>query len=433
MADPILALDLGTTSAKALVIDADQRVLVRAERPVETVCAQPGWSEQDALAIQRAAGEAAVEALAMSPVRPRAAAFSCAMHGIVPLDRAGAPLAMLRTWADVRGASVAESLRRGGDQKALELRCGTPVHASSPLCKLAAMRVGEPALFGVASAFVSAKELLLRSWCDSAVVDLSIASATGLLGLDALDWDREALEMAGVGVEQLSALVPTRHVVEAVRGPLRGMPVVVGASDGCLANLGVGAMGQGVVAVTLGTSGAARIVDSERSGGGGLFCYVLDDAEWVIGGAVNDMGNAVRLVAERLFGDAGEPVSALLEAAGTSVPGARGARFIPGLFGQRFPDYTAEPSGGFVDEGSFASADLGRAVLEGVIDGLGAVVDALRARRSSVRCVRAGGGLVRSPLVQQILADRVGVPLEVGEDWDASALGAARLARRALG
>ncbi|MEY2982302.1 MAG: hypothetical protein RL562_2529 [Planctomycetota bacterium] len=433
MAGPILALDLGTTSVKALVVDTEQRVLARAERPVETCSPRPGWSEQDVVAIQRAAEGAANEAMAASATRPVAAALSCAMHGIVPLDRAGAPLAPLRTWADSRGAAVAAALRSTGAHAELERRCGTPVHASSPLCKLSSMREAEPGLFRAASAFVSAKEFLIRAWCGRAVVDRSLGSATGLMALASGAWDRDALAFVGLDADRLSELVPTRCVVEAVRGPLRGLPVVVGASDGCLANLGVGAMGDGIAAATLGTSGAARVVDRERSGGDGLFCYVLDDGEWVVGGAVNDMGNAVRLVAERLFPGVDDPVTILLAAAGTSEPGARGARFVPGVFGQRFPGYTAEPSGGFVEEAGFEPADLGRAVVEGVIDGLGAVVDALRARPGGLRCVRAGGGLVRSPLVQRVLAERVGVPLEVGEDWDASALGAAVLARRALG
>lgn len=433
MADLILALDLGTTSAKALVLDPDQRVVARAERPIDTVVSRPGWSEQDASAIQRSAVEAVEEVLSAASERPAAAALSCAMHGVLPLDSRGAPLAMLRTWADARGADAAAALRSVGAHVELERRCGTPVHASSPLCKLASMREREPELFGAAAAFVSAKEFLLRAWCGQPVVDLSIASATGMLDLGSLDWDSAAMELSGVDAGRLSSLVPTRHVVEAVRGPLRGLPVVVGASDGCLANLGVAAMGGGIAAVTLGTSGAARVVDRDRSGGGGLFCYALDEGEWVVGGAVNDMGNAVRLVAERLFPSAAEPVAALLAAAETSVPGARGARYVPGVFGRRFPDYTAEACGGFEDEAGFTPADLGRAVLEGVVDGLGAVVDALRARAAGLTCVRAGGGLVRAPLVRKILADRVGVPLEVGEDWDASALGAARLARRALG
>ncbi len=433
MTESILALDLGTTSVKALVVDASQHVIARAERPVETEAKRPGWSEQDVVAIRLAAEQAASEVLASTADRPIAASLSCAMHGVVALDAAGEPMAPLRTWADVRGSAVAASLRGAGAHVELESRCGTPVHASSPLCKLAAMRADEPVLFGSAAVFVSAKEFLLRTWCDAPVVDRSLASATGLLALASGEWDRGALALAGVDADRLSELVPTRHVVEAVRGPLRGLPVVVGASDGCLANLGVGAMGDGFAAATLGTSGAARVVDRAPSGSPGLFCYVLDDGEWVIGGAVNDMGNAVRLVAERLFAGVDDPVTTLLEAAGTSEPGARGARFVPGVFGQRFPGYTAEPSGGFVDEAGFRAADLGRAVIEGVIDGLGAVVDALRARSGGLRCVRAGGGLVRSPLVQRVLADRVGVPLEVGEDWDASALGAAVLARRALG
>jgi gluconokinase len=437
MADelPILALDLGTSSVKALAVDPDGRVAARAERPLVTLRPQPGRAEQDAEAALSAAAEAVAEVLASDRRRPAALALSCAMHGVIPLGADGAVLGPLRTWADARGAGIARRWRADGSWRALQERTGTPVHASSPLCKIAAIAAEEPELFAAARRFVSLKELLLLRWCGAAVVDLSLATATGLCALRTGAWDEEALALAGIDAGRLSTIQPTRHRLTAVAGPARGLPVVVGASDGCLANLGVGAVVEGLVAVTLGTSGAARaVVDAPGiAADSGLFCYALDAGEWVVGGAVDDMGNALQWAADHLFAEveAGARVVALLASAAAAPPGARGARFVPRLGGSRFPDYDSRPRGGFVDLSiAHGRDDLARAVVEGLIDGLGGVVDALRTVGLRVDEVRAGGGLLRSKLVAGLLEQRVAAPLRVAEVVDASALGAALLARR---
>src|SRR3712207_3755917 len=105
--------------------------------------------------------------------------------------------------------------------------------------------------------------------------------------------------MLGLSEEKLSCPVPTTHVVEGLEpeyaerlGLDRGTPFVVGANDGVLANLGVGATEPGVVACSIGTSGAVREVvdrpqiDDELR----LFCYALTEDRWVIGGPVNNGG-----------------------------------------------------------------------------------------------------------------------------------------------
>src|SRR5207302_9646531 len=101
-------------------------------------------------------------------------------------------------------------------------------------------------------------------------VHASCASATGLYDLRRRRWDPEALELAGVGADQLAEVVPTTTVAGALRAEVArvaglpaGVPVVVGAGDGPLANLGVGAVRPGVAAVSLGTSGAIRATCTE--------------------------------------------------------------------------------------------------------------------------------------------------------------------------
>lgn len=440
----VLALDLGSTSAKALVVAPDGRVFARAEEPIVTVHGADGIAEIDVEEALEAARRAVQQVAPACGGRPRAFALACAMHGVVPIDADARPLARLRTWADARGADIARELRADGSWRALQEQSGTPVHASSPLCKIAAMRRHEPALFDAAHAFVSLKEVLLRRLCGAEVIDASLASATGLWDLARRAWNPAALTIAGVGAERLSRIVPTRHIetdwlpgTAARFGLDARTPIQIGASDGCLANVGLGALGHGVAAASVGTSAAARAavrrprVDADR----GLFCYALDEEVWIVGGAVNDMGNAVQWLSDLLFHDvAPQRRHAAFMAAAARVPdGARGLRFTPGLSGTRFPDYAATPRGGF--EGlaiAHGRDECARAMLEGLASQLAGIIAAMRSQDIAIDCVRLGGGLTRAKVFRAILAERIGVRIEGDDEPDATALGAAQLAWAAL-
>ena len=444
--DAVLALDLGTSSAKAVLVGRDGSVLARAEEAIETISAAPGIAEQDADRALDAARRAVVAVAPACGGRPRALALACAMHGVLPIDRDDRALSPLRTWADARGDEVARELRASDAWRTLQERTGTPVHASSPLCKLAAWRREDRALFARAAAFVSLKELLLRRLCDASVVDVSLASATGLMDLRSGDWDESALAIAGVTRDRLSRIVGTRQLITSWRtnaaesfGLDPRTPIVIGASDGCLANLGLDAIRPGVAAASLGTSAALRVA-IDRPGmpaDSGLFCYALDDGLWIAGGATNAAGNLLEWLPDRCYSEhpRSRRIDALLADAGRSPDGARGVRCSAAFAGTRFPDYDARPRGAFSGL-SFAHdrADLARAALEAISGGIASIATALRAQGIACARVRIGGGLARSPLVREILAGQLGALLEpLGEDArDATALGAARLAFAAL-
>ena len=105
-----------------------------------------------------------------------------------------------------------------------------------------------------------------------------------------------------------------------------GTPVVAGASDGVLANVGVGAVTPGVVACSIGTSGAIRGVVSEArvDARGSVFCYVLVPGRWVVGGATNNGGNVLRWLGRVIGADLADPDTGLTELAATAPPGRRG-------------------------------------------------------------------------------------------------------------
>ena len=286
------------------------------------------------------------------------------------------------------------------------------------------------------------KEYILLRMAGVLVVDESIASATGLYNLAARDWDDGALSLAGVRREQLPGLHATTDVVARLDadapgwGLPAGTPVVVGASDGVLANLGVGAVGPGVVACSIGTSSAIRgVVPRARvDDQGRVFCYVLVPGRWVVGGASNNGGNVLRWLGRVMGADLADPDVGLTVLASSVPPGAEGLLMLPYLSGERAPRWSGDPEGALLGlTQRHTGAHIARAALEAVCLQLALVLDAMRAAGLEPTELRATGGFAHSPFWRQLLADVLGMPIGFPAGEQGSAVGAGLLGHVALG
>ncbi len=448
MSKNCLAIDIGTTSAKALIIDTHGRIKASAAVHYPLHHAANGRAEQDPYEILRAATEAARQAVQQSQLKPaevHCLSFSSAMHSLIALDRAGEPLTPCITWADNRAAAYVRTLRDAGEAEEIYRATGTPIHPMSPLLKLIWMREQAAEIFNQAYKFVGIKEFVISRWCGSYVVDESIASATGLYSLYDRQWHLPSLQLVGLDAERLAHLVPTTHTLPGLipqwadqLGLAPHTPVVVGASDGVLANVGVGAMGQGNYAVTIGTSGAVRtVVDKPITDElGRTFCYVLTEDRWVVGGAINNGGILLRWVRDELAtkeameaAQVGEdPYDRLLSLAAEVPPGSQGLIVLPLFTGERAPYWNADVRGVFFGLSlSHGKKHMIRAVLEGICYAMRSVADAVAATAGKPAQLRASGGFARSPLWRQMLADCIGAPLAVPNTIESSAVGAAAL------
>ena len=441
-ANVVLGVDIGTTSAKAVAFDADGRALGRGETAYQLLEPEPGQAVQDPVAMVE--GTLAAVRTAAAAARDRGArivalSLSGAMHSLVGLDGAGRALTPLITWADMRATEQAERLRR--EHPELHDRTGTPLHPMAPLAKLVWFAENEPGTFAAVRRWAGIKELVVARITGAWAVDHSIASGTGLLNLQALDWDREALAIAGIDADRLSPLVPTteRLALDAAAGELgldADLPVIVGAGDGPLANLGLGAVRPGVAACSIGTSGALRLmverpaVDPQRS----VFCYALTPGRWVVGGAINNGGVVLRWAGEALAPDLGERAEVQLLALAERVPpGSDGLIMLPYLLSERAPHWSSEPRGAYVGlTRHHRRGHLVRAALEGVCQQLALVLASMRDAGNEVHEIRATGGFARSALWRQMLADALGMPIGFAAGHEGSAFGAALLGMEAL-
>ncbi|HZG54922.1 gluconokinase [Paenibacillus sp.] len=452
----IVAADIGTTSTKAVVVDENGvvRASLSVEYPLHTPA--PGRAEQDPDEIERAVAEAVRAAVAKADIRPddiRCVVFSAAMHSLIALDREGAPLTPSITWADNRAAAYVDVLKQQTDAQAIYAATGTPIHPMSPLLKLMWLKDLDPDTFGKARKFVGIKEYVLGKWFPHAelVVDHSIASATGLFSLATRDWHAPSLAAAGVDASRLPALVSTTHVLEGLPsataerlGLAPGTPVVVGASDGVLANVGAGALESDKFAVTIGTSGAVRaIVDAPRTDATGrTFCYALTDDKWVVGGAINNGGALFRWVRDHLATKEADearaagvdPYERLTELAQTAPAGSDGLILLPLFAGERAPYWNADVRGVYFGLSlAHGKPHMVRAALEGVGYAVRSVAEAVADAAGKPGKIVASGGFARSPFWRQTIADILGAPLTVPDAIESSALGAAALGRVALG
>jgi gluconokinase len=445
----MIGLDLGTTNCKAVLLDADGHVKAKASDGYTLQIPNPRSAELDVRHVWEAAKKV-LRSVAESTSTPlQGICFSGAMHSLFPVaDDAGTPIANAMTWADARATAVYRSLLADTDSHALYRRTGCPVHSTYHLQRLRWWDRVEPEQTQQARLWVGLKDWILHALTGVWASDLSLASTTGLLNLQSLTWDTGVLRLAGVLADQLPPLVSPTAVVgglteqaAAATGLPAGLPVIAGGSDGAMASLGTGIARPGQMVITVGTSGAVRKVVGEPwfDPGERTFCYLLTDKPeplWFIGGAINNGGLTLQWAREKLYPDleGGAGYDQLALDAASVPPGAEGVFLLPYFAGERSPHWAPKDRGMMYGLGmQHNRAHFSRAAMEGVANCLADVWDALYGSETSNEMVRVTGGITRTPLWVQIVADMLGVPLMALEVADTSATGAALLGMYALG
>jgi gluconokinase len=444
----VLALDIGTSSARALICDA-------AGDPILGLVAQESYAPQadsagastftpQALLAATSVAIDAVLAAAGDAARTIAGvALDSFWHSLVAVDGHNQPLTPIFTWADTRPRQAAHELRATLDGAAIHQRTGAPLHASFWPAKLRWLRQKQPEIVANAALFISVGEWLQRCFLGRSVTSLSMASGTGLLATQARAWDMDLVAELGIRPTQLPPLGDLGDALTglapdyAARWPMLGrVPWFPAIGDGAAANVGSDCTTPARPALTIGTTSAMRVILplDDRPLPPALFRYLLDRNRAVIGGAFSEGGNLLAW----LETVCNLPSLAQVEvAAARLAPAAHGITILPFIAGER--------SLGWHDDARLVLAgmtvattptELVRAALEALALRLGAlhvVLGKMVPESAAAPLAASGGTLWQSPLLQQIVADVLGVPLTFTATREASACGAARLALAALG
>ncbi len=223
-----------------------------------------------------------------------------------------------------------------------------------------------------------------------------MAAATGLLNMNSSTWDAEALNETGLTEKQLPELVETTDKFRGIKseyakviGIDKDVYFVMGATDGALSTIGVGAIQTGVLAINIGTSAAVRtFVDKPRiDPKARLYCYPVMKGKYLVGGPINNGGIVLNWAHDSLFGGEVEAAKLLnidsydmLSKIAATVPaGSDGLIFHPYLGGERAPLWDANARGSFFGlNRKHTRAHMIRAVMEGIMYNLYSVTLALK-------------------------------------------------------
>jgi gluconokinase len=432
----VLALDLGTSSVRALVFDERGATVpgVLARRPTELRIDDHGMAELDPDQVVAAIGECLDELAGKGQLDAVGhVAASCAWHSVIAVAADGRRLTGALTWADTRAARLVDQVRRRADLDRLQAATGARPHTlywTVKLPWLAAEITPPPA------AYLGLAEHVTGALLGDPSASPSMASGTGLLDLTAVEWHPEALALAGVDKDALPALAGHGWTGRFAPEGARRWPALAEAAwhpvtgDGAASNVGASCVTPDRAAVNIGTSAAIRAVHGPEEGGPlhrDLWRYLVDDRRMVTGAAYSGAGNLYAWLRGVLALPDGNRTEAALA---TVPPGANGVVVMPYHAGARPPLDLAAGSG-VVAGLSLATTpvEILAATLEAVCYRLAAGFEALAASLpAEPEVIASGGAVVASPWWQQTLADVLGRPVRVVDEPEASARGAALLA-----
>jgi len=440
-----LGIDLGTGSCKSVVINENGDILGFGVGEYAGSDAHDRWQEQNPGMLLQAAIASVRNALSRAEVDSNQCAglsIGGALHSLLALDRNGEPLTGVITWADGRAVDQAEAVRRQPLAARLYQQTGCPAHGMYPLYKIMWLRENRPEVFAKAWRYVSAKEYVCARLTGEYLLDYCLAAGSGLLNTHSLAWEPLCLDAAGIRQDQLAAPVFPLTVHKGLdpdmarqMGIRRDVPVVLGSSDAANSNLGAGAVLPWQATCMVGTSGAFRvlcphpILDRQARS----WCYVVDQAHWLVGGAINNGGVALSWLRDCLNQALSDSAVAgslsfedVLALARRSPAGSGGVICLPFFAGERSPYWNLNARAAFFGLGlSHGAIHLSRALVEGIAFRFKSLSDVLDEVGVAVKQVIASGGFTQSNFWLQVITDVLNREMVIPPWGETSCLGAA--------
>jgi sugar (pentulose or hexulose) kinase len=432
----LLGVDLGTSSAKAVLVDDRGEVVVAASAPCDVDRPRPGWAEADPERWWSAAVAATRQLPPAARAGVRAIGLSGHMHGAVLVDARGTAVRPAILWLDARSGDVLARWPEAAAQRAGNL---ATAGMTGPTLLWLAER--EPASLSAARWVMLAKDWLRLRLTGEAATDPSDATGTVLADADGA-WDVTLLASLGLARELFPAVRASAEAAGALRteaagelGLPAGVPVATGAGDTLAAAFGIGLYRERDAQLSIGSSAQALVARADRptfsprlnvfrsANPAGLprWCQM---AAMLNGGLALDWARrALGLGWDDALSRAFAPEAERSEAV-----------FLPYLTGERTPWMDPHVRGAWAALGAGdGPGALMRAAFLGVAFGIRAGLEALREQGALLSRLRLAGGGTVHPAWRQLLADVLGAPLEAVSCPHASGRGAALLAGLAAG
>lgn len=444
----VIGIDVGTTGAKVVLVDAAGKTIGETTRKYETVQPQSSWFEQDPedwwIATRDGISEVVARFLDGRSEGITSIGLTGQYHGLVALTEDGSVIRPCILWNDQRTGPQYQSIIDTIGQDGMRRVVASIGGLYSTLCKLLWVRDNEPENYEKIRHVLLPKDYVRFRLTGEFATDVSDASGTAILDVRAREWSEEMCENFGIDTGILPRVYESHEITGTVRSDVAGslglpsdVTVVAGAGDQACAALGNGIFDEGVVGLSLGTSGVLYAATNEpRTDPNGrldAFCHAVP-GRWALLGVTNAAAASLAWLVNSFI-----PANSLSEeemyrlygaAAETVPPGSEGLLFLPYLAGERHPHRDPEARGAFFGlNARHEFKHAYRAVMEGVAFSFRDCIEVMRNLGVHDSDMRGTGGGLRSRLWSSIQANVIGRPIKTrpGSDTGA-AYGAAMLA-----
>lgn len=439
----ILAIDIGTTSVKVLIMAADGKVLSEAGVPHQLLSFKPGWAEEMPV-LWHAGVVMAMDKLKTQVPQALAEVAVIGVCGMVPaivlLDEEGCPVRNAILQNDARCGEQIRKLREGIDQNWLFEHTGDLTNQQHILPRLLWVKEHEPENWARVRHVMGSYDFINYMLTGEFSLEKNWAVESGVWDIHENRFIEEMLEFYGIPaswfppVHEPSDVIGTLKPEAASRlGLPADIPVIAGSADHVAATLACGIVEPGDLLIKFGGAGdilycTDRAVTDRR-----LFFDVHDvPGKFLLNGCMAASGSLLKWYVDGILGSAAD--FAQLDAEAEKIPaGSDGLVVLPYFSGEKTPIFDPDARGVFFGMTlAHTKAHIYRAILESVIFGFRHHLDVMKEMGiEPVRIYAADGG-AKSPLWCQIASDILGYPVEAFSDGTGSAYGTAILAGRSV-
>ena len=437
-----IGIDLGTSACKFLLMDEAGEIVNVVSREYPLEFPQPGWSQQNPEDWKRAMMEGVPELIAGIDASQIAGIGSGGqMHGLVVLDKDDNVIRPAILWNDGRTAAQVDYLNNDIGREKLSSLTANIAFAGFTAPKILWMKENEPENFAKIDKIMLPKDYINYVLTGVHACDYSDASGILLLDVKNKCWSSEMLEICGVSEKQMPRLFESYDCIGTVKpeiakvlGLPEGVKVAAGAGDNAAAAVGTGVVGEGGCNISLGTSGTVFI--SSKSFGvdanNALHAFAHADGGYHLMGVVLSAASCNKWFMDDILQTkdyAGE--QAIID---ESKLGRNNVFYLPYLMGERSPINDTDARAMFIGMSMDTTrADLTLAVLEGVAFAIRDSVEVARSLGIDIPSSKICGGGAKSPLWKKIMANVLGVKLEIPACEQGPGMGGAMLAMVACG
>ncbi len=435
-----IGVDLGTSAVKLLLMQADGKVLKIVNREYAIDFPHPGWSQQEPEDWYRETVAGLKELLDGSDKSEVAGiGFGGQMHGLVILDEEDRVIRPAILWNDGRTAEESEWLNREVGRERLSAYTANISFAGFTAPKILWLKKYEPENYARIHRIMLPKDYLAYRLSGVHCTDVSDASGTLFFDVGNRCWSQEMCKICGIKEEWLPRVFESYQAVGTLKPGLAvelGIPasvvVAAGAGDNAAAAVGTGTVGDGACNISLGTSGTVFISSGSFGvdGNNALHSFAHADGSYHLMGCMLSAASCNKWWMDEIVGT-GEYAR---EQGGIARLGENHVYFLPYLMGERSPHNDPDARGAFLGlTMDTTRADMTQAVLEGVAFALRDSLEVARSLGIQAKRTKLCGGGAKSPLWRRILANALGLCVEVPEVEEGPSMGGAMLAAVACG